>query len=546
MADSLVTYSKLVELYPQGIRIGAYQRRYVWGREREPYGDSVTGITDDLLRAFAADEDYFLQGLTFDGPDLIDGQQRLTYLTLLLRLLGSPDFLTILYEGRVAATDFMAGETGIDKDDPDVYFMEITLSLISDRLKESGIDYAGFCNYVLSRVTMRYLLLPPDSDAVAIYRMMNGAKCTMLAPDIIKADIMRLASESGHPDSSEWDLESMRSRYASEWDGWVRWWSIREVRETFGTRYDPHPLDLLLRLCMRSDDTDTEKAFTFEEYLLTLALNGGGQRSAKQLFRQLRLIHKRIQQAYSIPGTYNRVRAVLLQQDASARMSFLRLCFVGDTIDEETLDRYYRLSFLGMTIDEIRAGDSAAERFDDLLAALSMADVYHSEAKRDVFRLLLRLNIDEDIKLGRRFDFAVWENRSLEHIYSKSKVWHTDERGRILDGNDNIINMPVARIIKERGYMPRSEIVNHDGTHLSEHCIGNLVLLYGSNNAEFGNATFDQKKVLFLSPGDATVFRSRNLMHSVCVFAVNNWDHRSIVDNYNRILKNLKLYYGFL
>lgn len=562
MTPSVVTYAKLVDLYPCGIFVGGYQRRYVWGREREPYGDSVTGLTDCLLRSYAEGEDYFLQGLTFDGADLIDGQQRLTYLTLVLQLLGCEDTLMIRYAGRPAATAFMAGEDA-DSDDPDVYFMRHTLRLVSRRLEESGADRTGFRDYLSKRVTMRYLMLPPGSDAVAIYRMMNGAKAAMLAPDVIKADIMRMASESDHPDSSEWDLESLRSRYANEWDSWVRWWSRPEIRECFATTDDQHPLDLLLRLCLRSDWEETRpragclppgdklsiyagKAFTFEEYRLSLALSGDSRRAAKQLFRQLRMTQKRIQQAYAEPDTYNRVRAVLLQQEPAARMRFLRMCFVAQTIDSAELDRYYRLSFLGMTIDEIASGDSAAERFDELLAALSMADVYHSEAKRDVFRLLLRLNIDEDIKLGRRFDFSVWDNRSLEHIYSKSKVWHTDERGRLYDGNDKIINMPASRISHERGYMPRTAIVNYDGTQLSEHCIGNLVLLYGSNNAEFGNATFEQKKIMFLSPGDATVFRSRNLMHSVCVFAGNSWDHRSIVDNYNRILKNLKIYYGFL
>lgn len=546
MSDSIVTYRKLVSLYPNGITIGAYQRRYIWGRGREPYGDSVTGITDSLLRAFAAGKDYFLQGLTFDGADLIDGQQRLTYMTLLLRQLGCKDTLKLQYIGRESATAYMSGHTDVDGEDPDVYFMRLTVSLVNNRLNESGVDRAKFSEYLLTRVTMRYLLIPSGSDAIAIYRMMNGAKCQMLAPDIIKADIMRLASEPGHHDSYERDLDSLRSRYATEWDSWVRWWSIPEVRDTFGTTADPHPLDLLLRLCMRSDDTDTEKAFTFEEYLLTLALSGDNRKAAKRMFRQLRLTQKRISQAYFTPATYNRLRAVLLQQDPAARMRFMRLCFVDDNIDIDTLDRYYRLSFLGMTIDEISSGRSAAERFDNLLATLSMADVYHSEAKREVFRLLLRLNIDEDIKLGRRFDFAVWDNRSLEHIYSKSKVWHTDERGRLYDGNDNPINLPQRQLTHERGFMPRTAIVNHDGTVLSEHCIGNLVLLYGSNNAEFGNAGFEQKKIMFLTPGDATVFRSRNLMHSVCVFAGNRWDHRSIVDNYNRILKNLKIYYGFL
>lgn len=224
---------------------------------------------------------------------------------------------------------------------------------------------------------------------------------------------------------------------------------------------------------------------------------------------------------------------------------FLHRYFVEADIDDAELERYYKLSFLGMTYDQIRCHDSPTEYFDNVLASLSMADVYHSEAKRDAFNLLLRLNIDEDIKLGRKFDFRVWTKRSLEHIYSKSKVWHTDASGKVLDGNDKELPTNVKTISKDTTFMPRERIVNLDGTRLSEHCIGNLVLLYGENNARFGNAGFESKKMMFLAPGDMTVFESRNLLHSVCIFAGNTWDHKSIVDNYNLTLKNLKLYYGY-
>lgn len=174
-----------------------------------------------------------------------------------------------------------------------------------------------------------------------------------------------------------------------------------------------------------------------------------------------------------------------------------------------------------------------------------MADVYHSEAKRDLFNLLLRLNIDEDIKLGRKFDFSIWNNRSLEHIYSKSKVWHRGRNGEILDGNDNPLRIPLSRLHSDKSYLCRDDIVNHDGVHLSEHCIGNLVLLYGQNNAAFGNVGFEEKKMMFLTPGDPGVFKSRNLLHSVCVFLSERWSAQSIIDNYNLTLKNLKIYYGY-
>lgn len=61
------------------------------------------------------------------------------------------------------------------------------------------------------------------------------------------------------------------------------------------------------------------------------------------------------------------------------------------------------------------------------------------------------MNVEMDNQLQRKFDFSIWNNRSLEHIYPKSK----------------------------KGEIEWSESA-------SVHSIGNLVLLYGKDNSSFG------------------------------------------------------------
>jgi hypothetical protein len=46
---------------------------------------------------------------------------------------------------------------------------------------------------------------------------------------------------------------------------------------------------------------------------------------------------------------------------------------------------------------------------------------FPDKRKEFAFRFLLLINILEDNKLKRKFDFSIWNNRSLEHIYPKSK-----------------------------------------------------------------------------------------------------------------------------
>lgn len=494
--------------------------------------------------------DYFLQGITVHDGHLVDGQQRITYLKLLLHALGSKTDIPMTFERRKDAEHWLADipeDTTLDADEKsqDIFFYKLTLLTIRELMDESGLEKEKMLRHVLERTRVLLIELPTDTDVTAIYNMMNGAKAPMQAADIIKADLMRMAADERQPNTYGRNLDSLRSRYAGEWETWVRWWNLPKVGAYY-SRCTETGIAFPIRLCLRSEDADLARPLTYEEFRLhILGRETETYHSAKHFFLQLRRVQLRFEEAFENAVTFNRIQAIMLLQPEEQMYKFLHRYFVGATIDDEGIERYYKLSFLGMTFDQISRHEPTTEYFDELLASLSMADVYHTDAKRDAFNLLLRLNIDEDIKLGRKFDFNVWNKRSLEHIFSKSKVWHTDESGKVLDGNDRELHGGLHAVSKDPTFMPRDRIVNMDGTRLSEHCIGNLVLLYGENNARFGNAGFDQKKMMFLAPGDMTVFESRNLLHSVCIFAGNSWNHQSIVDNYNLTLKNLKQYYGY-
>lgn len=550
MTPTRYTIRQLIARHPCGLRIASFQRHYVWGQFREGEKDSAAFLTECLLKAYKDGDCYFLQSITVYESLLVDGQQRITYLYLLLSYLGADlSGFRLKFDNRPEAQQWFERMSHADySDNPketsqDIYFYKLTMRHFAKALAD--IDREDFKRFALDCIYILYISLPEYTNVITIYKMMNGTKVLMQAPDLIKADLMRIASTPGQPDTEEWRLNTLRARYASEWESWVRWWGRKDVAAYYSTM-GRAGIELLIKLCLRGHTSPPGMPLTYEEF--RKAVNKSGLQpyhGAKHIFYNLRQIQRRIEEAFEDTTAYNRIKAILLLQSPEQSYRFLHSYFAECTIDRDELIRYYKLSFLGMTTDEIEHNESASERFDDMLASLSMADVYHSDAKREVFNLLLRLNIDEDIKLGRRFDFTVWNNRSLEHIYSKSKVWHLDENERVLDGNDNDLRTTRRSVEKDPTYMHRDKIVNYDGAPLSEHCIGNLVLLYGENNATFGNATFEQKKMMFLTPGDQTVFQSRNLLHSVCVFAGKTWDHRSIIDNYNLTLKNLKAYYGY-
>lgn len=528
-----------------------YQRRYVWGEPRtDGAPDSASRMIGDLLLAFARNEECFLQSVTLASGEIVDGQQRLTFLWLLLMRLGKRGAYSINYACRKQAQAWMDGEKISSSSSQDVYFFEKSLRIISSAMNSAGIDRDRFAEFLFDKVTFLLVNAEKGAPSLVAYKMLNGTKSQLHQSDLIKARLLSLCGggEAGAI------ADAVRCRYAAEWENWLRWWNQEYVVEYFKADWDvksakiqSQPIDLLLRLCLRKKDSAAMgRPLVYEEFREAIdSFKGTPEGKALKFFKRLRLAQKRFEDALSTPESYNRIRAILMLQDARSRFDFLYDYFVTASIGQAQLEEIYKYSFLGMTYEEIGKKESAMARFEELLASVSMSDVYHTEAKRDALNLLLRLNIDEDIKLGRRFDFSIWENRSLEHIFSKSKVWHRGANGQPLDGNDNGIPMSIRQLEADDSYMRRDRIVNDDGMKLSEHCIGNLVLLYGQNNVEFGNASFSKKKMMFLTPGDLGVFQSRNLLHSVCVFAGNEWRERQIVDNYNLTLKNLKLYYGY-
>ena len=554
MKSDRYSISRLLDLTGGKFTVSRYKRPYVWGQYRPGERDTAQAVTHHLFDNFKGRKT--LQALTLARHgrhyEVIDGQQRLIYVYLLLRRLGYRGDFDIILDGRPQSTDFLRrydtfpdpGFT-LDENEPvqDIFFFKKTLQTIDSSLE--GRARHDLLDYVLSDVGFVIVVNDDEDMSRRTYMRMNSAASPMRPSDIIKADIMRLASLDINKETARAN-DALRRRYATFWDDMVHWWSRADVKEYFGIADSDTP-QLPLRLCLRhSQDLRPEDPLTYNEFISAMSATGVPVfQAVKHFYKRLRRVQKRFEDAFADTSTYNRIRAILLLQDIHGRFAFLHRYFVQCSIDAAGLERYYKLSFLGMNIDDISAGHSPRNKFQEVYDALSQPDVYHTEAKRHAFNLLLRLNIDEDIKLGRRFDFSIWNNRSLEHIFSKSKVWHIGPDGRPADGNDNRITLSRQRIEHDRSFMPRSVIRTSYGRQLSEHCIGNLVLMYGDNNSAFGNSGFDRKKSMFLTPGDMTVFQSRNLLHTICVFAGGEWDHRSIVNNYTLTLKNLRLYYGY-
>ncbi|MEG1617721.1 MAG: DUF262 domain-containing protein [Bacteroidales bacterium] len=546
---TLEEYFKVIDGNGQFI-IPSYQRGYVWGQEKaNNEKNSVQNIVDSLLEGYSqSKKEIFLQGITVYKDDkqiyLVDGQQRTTFFYLLLKYLKYDGYMKMHYAVR-HQSDLFLKDLDIDKvlsygqdeneEFQDIYFFKKTLLIINGRL--ANVSKEDFRNYILSKVKFLYIPIDPEK-ATIIFSMMNGNKAQMLQEELIKSELLRCASLQTEDNLiSEAENSVIRSRLAREWDSWLYWWNDPE-RQTFF--HITTPLGWLLPLANENERISFDNFRNNHIVKPTVkAPVKAPVKNAKIVFKEMRLLQKSIEDAYNNPKTYNYLGAILeFRNSAGNRYRFLKWYFDKVTKcknnAEQTareLERYYDLSIIGVNHEDIDKNNLQAiiDARDDFRAKLNDNLLYNSNYEVAA-KWLLRLNIAEDSNQesgkGRKFDFDIWRERSLEHIYPKSKVGHKLD-GVTVDYDNNVLeDTSKIEIWREDiKFIPDGEEFEYIA---SEHSIGNLVLLYKNDNSKLNAGDFESKKRTFFDNIGDSLFKSRHLIHTISVFATSSWKELEI------------------
>lgn len=572
---------------PKKFLIPNYQRGYKWSVRLDKEQTSVEFLVAGLKSAYEADnknrngQQFFLQGVTVveDGDQviLIDGQQRTTTLYLLLYCLGRENItgnrnIELDYSIRKNSQDFLNNlkkeefdyhSADPDNQNQDIYYFKEAITQIYTLLP-NDLNRNDFANFLLNKISMLYIVVDRDK-AVRTFTMMNGQKAKMHDEELVKAEMLHIVSLSdkltGIPaiktledtfyilreiTATEWENNALRSKYAREWDKWLYWWNKKDVKDYFNSQ---KPMGLLLEYYFKLQNK--EEVFSFQNFKKLLPDNQ--KKQAKEIFKGLRDLQKDFEDIYNDPIAYNYLKCAVIGASSNADDKYnVIMYFINNKRDRACQTEYAKWRLLGSSHIEItekdkdptvvdRSIDNAKKREDravQMITNLSKAKVYnvYNDA---LYKQLLRLNVEEYNKLnggkGLKFDFSIWENKSLEHIYPKSKFYHTeiseDGNMRYIRGDDTEISEEEATILLD------SDKVFSNPDRYSEHCIGNLVLLYGRNNSEFGNLPFEKKKAKFFN--NERSFDSRNLLHTIASFAKSEWGSAQIEEASDEIIKIL-------
>lgn len=593
-----------------------YQRGYKWSVKPKDKDSSLEHLLLDLVEEFVSNpnNDYFLQGVTvtervINGRKnviLIDGQQRTTSIYLILWYLSNlnlqktvehesfdlsydvrecsqlllselkeipSETIDNLKEGLCSSPSLTSFSEKIMKDmNQDAYYFIEAIRQIHKILKD--IDKENFQKFLLDKVSLLYIVVSEDK-AVKTFTMMNGNKATMYQEELIKAEMLHAVSSKKttltqymSPEkqlmqiwAQSWEGNSLRSKYAREWDKWLYWWNRKDVRDYFNTS---KPMGLLLEFyALRKKSL---KTLDYKEFKQLLS-NGSSEYQAKQIFKDLRDLQKSFEDLFSTPQIYNYLKMSLLCNTGREDMMDILLFFISNKHNLSILKDYANWRLVGATHREYCHPESLKEeektkevKAENVLDSLSKNRVY---GKSDdlAFKQLLRLNVEEYNRLqggkGQIFDFSIWKNKSLEHIYPKSRVYHialdkdkspiyVDNQLLYKKGDGTIITESDLNLLKKENpkTMLDRQLFNGNG---SEHCIGNLVLLYGRDNSKFGAKSFEAKKALYFNPdaeSEGLNFKSRSLLHSMYAFAQSTWGVSEIQQQKEAFIEDFKKTYN--
>lgn len=539
-----------------------YQRGYKWSVREEEKQSAVEVLMDDLINAYNNNYDsYFIQGVTVSEKNsfitLIDGQQRTTTLYILLWCLNSSalknisidyeirkdskEYLNLLKDEKTTISSLLEFEK--KHNHQDIHLFNEAISQINQKLSSIEDKKKPFLNqFLLEKVELLYI--KDENDSVKTFTMMNGNKASMLKEELIKAEILRQIS-SKEPNSTEDEtLLLERSRYARSWDKWLYWWNQFDVQNFYNVTNTPS-MGLLLQFYYEKNVKNSE--YTFQNFKKLISTKS----KAKKVFKDLRDLQKSFEDIFFDPIIHNSLALSLItvKEDKNTILNY----YIENFHNKDLLVNYSNWRLVGATHKEIISTDedsakSRKDKAENVRANLSNKIVY-GVSSDDAFKQLLRLNVDEYNKLnsgkGLIFDFSIWKKKSLEHIYPKSKVYHQDsnENGKRIwktGSNTEISKREVDKSVNAKEADPIKGILRdsfEEGD--SEHCIGNLVLLYGRNNSTFSDLPFnDKKNIYFRNDNKNFLFESRSLLHSMLVFANDEWTTKDIHQNKINFLKN--------
>ncbi|SEO79176.1 DUF262 domain-containing protein [Mucilaginibacter sp. OK283] len=563
--------------------IPAYQRGYKWGSLHET--DPVRMLLKDLYEAFEAakknpDKEYYLQYITVKRSanyvhlEVIDGQQRLTTLSILLSVLsrkvkGTVNIAINKLDYAIRENFFVRHiypanaltvllNTNWDKDkgivlseedqgiakhrlynNQDVFYITEAAkamdNFMSVQMQEEELP--NFYHFVLNNVFLIVNAVEPYVSSEQVFSNLNSNKVPLTEPELIKALILTKAArekDNRHQSRHFKEILELRASMGRTWDEISRWVNNKAVKSFYFEETDGMKglLSLVaVKMGYHPDKVDQGSHHPLFNYFHK-------QSNISGIFDKLKKYYQILKDWYENDKKYNLLGFVLFAKGSSHRKNKTNL--IANLLDRDQFSFSEKLTSIRnelITVD-----------FDKLL--------YDGTSPNDeIHRLLLAINVfNTDASKITRFDFFAFKRSgwTLEHIFSQ----RPEGKGKILTADDKtcIINIlgasmteKIQKTLDKKTRTDAEKEIYYEALqkHNLINSIGNMTLLTGEDNSSNGNGQFDAKRsnILELVRGGSFVPKHTFEVFSKLILPnpgdLRNWGRTNIDEHADHIKKTI-------
>lgn len=251
------------DLFSNHFVVPLYQRNFAWRT------DEIQQFLQDIWDAFQKNKDketkkdYYIGSLVVmrrhDGSfEVVDGQQRLTVISLIAILMGRLTRPILFYDSRPEVQKFFeilrldSGKTDVAcaLPEPSLFYLKEACEFIKNSLveqpvqKDGTISYTqvaflngkepGVADYFMDHVVLVCNVVPEDTDVAAYFEIMNNRGEQLQKHEIVKAQMMAMITDKGQ-----------RNEFAKIWDACSqmdvpiqRLFLVEDRKKYFGVQYD--------------------------------------------------------------------------------------------------------------------------------------------------------------------------------------------------------------------------------------------------------------------------------------------------------------------
>lgn len=522
--------------------IAPYQRGYKWAANHP--NDAVCLLMKDLFNAAEnPNGEYYLQFITtklstikdINVLEVIDGQQRLTTLTILLSVLANKQTNDsqalsnnlLSYEVRPKVTDFFNNHIyqNIDSilskkwndfitefpnnNEQDIFYLFNAANKINDLIDEifeEGEAIKNFEKYVLENVKIILNNIERSVSCEEIFSNLNDNKVELTSSELIKGLILtNTARERNDSDRriTYKEIIEIRAVMGRQWDELSHWANRKDIKSFFFYNSNNVLDELLMLLALKDsfiptvDRLDKNEVFNYFQTQLKK-----GKKTTTHYFDELKKLKLILNEWFSDDEIYNTLGYLFFTRGNKTTIKdFLSLLEKSKTEIKEKLK-----------VDKIK------------LLNTNIEDLEYGVTNNDIHNLLLALSVFGD---GSRFNFTAFngqEKWSLEHIFPQNPEDLPNELGvkdlefinslggdkledyetfqdRLKDFEEAINTKEVFKELKNK-LKNKTCILSEDEKKIlyrlikveKLNSIGNMSLLTTSDNSSNKNGMFDKKR----------------------------------------------------